>query len=230
MGRELKRVPLDFKWPLKQVWKGYIIPYRNQKCKACDGTGLNKETKKLYDDWYSFDKVEYIEFENGRRYNNLAWCNHITEVEVKALVEEGRLKDFDNPTPKEVNEWNRKKRRGHDAINRWICVKARAKHLGVYGHCDYCNGEGIFWHNDEIKKLADVWESYDPPEGEGFQLWETTSEGSPSSPVFKTLEELCEWCEKNATVVGIKKVTKEKWLEMLSEDFVVYKEGNVLFL
>ena len=32
-----------------------------------------------------------------------------------------------------------------------------------------------------------------PPKGEGFQLWETTTEGSPVSPVFETLDELCEW-------------------------------------
>ena len=27
MGRKLMRVPLDFAWPLKKVWKGYINPY-----------------------------------------------------------------------------------------------------------------------------------------------------------------------------------------------------------
>lgn len=31
---------------------------------------------------------------------------------------------------------------GHDAINRWICVRTRAKRLGVYGHCEQCNGDG----------------------------------------------------------------------------------------
>ena len=33
---------------------------------------------------------------------------------------------------------------GHDAINRWICVKARAKHLGIYGHCEHCE-EGVVY-------------------------------------------------------------------------------------
>lgn len=42
-----------------------------------------------------------------------------------------------------------------------------------------------------------VWSGYlvpecrrEPPEGEGWQVWETVSEGSPISPVFATAEEL----------------------------------------
>lgn len=26
MSREVKRVPLDFDWPLKKVWSGYLMP------------------------------------------------------------------------------------------------------------------------------------------------------------------------------------------------------------
>jgi len=32
----------------------------------------------------------------------------------------------------------------------------------------------------------------DPPTGDGWQLWETVSEGSPCSPVFATAEELAQ--------------------------------------
>jgi hypothetical protein len=31
MGRELKRVPLDFDCPLNKVWKGYINPFEGVK-------------------------------------------------------------------------------------------------------------------------------------------------------------------------------------------------------
>lgn len=72
--------------------------------------------------------------------------------------------------------------------------------------------------------------SLEPPIGEGYQLWETTSEGSPSSPVFKTLDELCEWCEINATTFANFKATKEQWKEMLDKDFVSHKQGNVIFI
>ena len=71
---------------------------------------------------------------------------------------------------------------------------------------------------------------FDPPKGKGYQLWETTSEGSPTSPVFRTLDELCEWCEKNATTFGSFKATKDEWKKMLVEDDVHHKEGNCIFV
>jgi hypothetical protein len=37
---------------------------------------------------------------------------------------------------------------------------------------------------------AEAWQSTDPPAGEGWQLWETVSEGSPVTPVFPTADGL----------------------------------------
>jgi hypothetical protein len=254
MGRILKRVPLDFKWPIKQIWKGYISPYRSQKCEACDQSGYNLETKKIYDEWYNFDNQVFKPnpYRSGARYNVNGHNHNITEVEIEALVRGGRLSDLldswyhfndeknvweklDNslpyderewveceqptfPTPDEVNEWNLKGM-GHDAINCHICVEARAKEQGVYGLCECCNGEGEIWFSDEIKELAKKFEGYDPPVGDGYQMWENTSEGSPQSPVFETLDELCEWCTKNASICGTNTfVTKEEWMKCLSYD------------
>jgi len=50
MGRKLYRVPLDFDWPLHQIWKGYINPYKSVECELCEGSGFNPETKKLDDE------------------------------------------------------------------------------------------------------------------------------------------------------------------------------------
>lgn len=72
--------------------------------------------------------------------------------------------------------------------------------------------------------------SYEPPIGEGYQLWETTSKGSPQSPVFSSLEELSEWCSENTTTFGSFKATKEKWKEMLSNNCVYHTSGNVTFI
>jgi hypothetical protein len=69
-----------------------------------------------------------------------------------------------------------------------------------------------------------------PPTGEGYQLWETTTEGSPVSPVFATLDGLCEWCETNATTFADYKATKEQWKEMLEADFVHARSGNAIFI
>ena len=197
MGRELKRVALDFNWPLNIVWKGYMCPYQSQKCTVCDGSGQNPETKKIDDDWYDFAGT-------GRK-----WCYNITQDEVDALIEGNRLRDFTHTwneddgwvaidpqpliTAKMINEWAADRGICHDAINCWICVEARAKRLGVFGSCEVCRGEGVIWFNEEIKKLTDEWEGYEPPEGEGWQLWENVSEGSPISPVFDTKEKFIEW-------------------------------------
>lgn len=53
MGRELKRVPLDFDWPLNKVWGGYINPYQCQstECPYCKN-GWTPEASKLKDQWY----------------------------------------------------------------------------------------------------------------------------------------------------------------------------------
>jgi len=257
MGRLLKRVPLDFNYPIKQTWKGYLNPYSSIECKSCGGSCLNKETKQLSDDWYSFDKSEWVYLRNGNRFNDKAWQYHLTEIEIKELVKQGRLSDLmkvrchfcedenkwfgwidgikqeieepEYPVPETVNEWA-KIGFGHDSCNQWIAVEARARHLGFYGKCPVCKGEGVIWYSDEIKKLQEEWLPYEPPTGEGYQLWENTSEGSAVSPVFETLDGLCEWCEENATTFGSSKTSREHWKEMLDDNFVCHKIGNAIFI
>ena len=132
------------------------------------------------------------------------------------------------PTPEEVNRWNMTGM-GHDSINASICVRTRAKELGVYGMCECCDGEGEIWFGDEIKELSEHWERVDPPVGEGYQMWENTSEGSPQSPVFETLDELCEWCSENASIFGTNQfVSKEEWMRCLGGDELLIKDGVIL--
>lgn len=248
MGRTLRRVPMNFNWPFNQVWEGYINPYRSQECKACDQSGLNPATKQLKDDWYGFScsEQDWVYTAPNRRYNRKAWSHNIVQDEVDALVKEKRLMDFTHtwtkenrwqpknppyhPTAEEVNKWSLEGM-GHDSINCWICVEARAKRLGVYGLCKYCHGEGDIWQSEEVKKQHEAWKSFEPPRGKGFQLWETTSEGSPVSPVFASLDELCSWAEGNASTFADHKATKEQWKKMLgSDDLVCHKEGNMVFM
>lgn len=48
MGRELKRVALDFNWPLHRVWKGFINPHAGPPdCPECDAQGVNAATREL---------------------------------------------------------------------------------------------------------------------------------------------------------------------------------------
>jgi hypothetical protein len=198
-------------------------------------------------------------FREGSRYNAAAWSNNLTKEDVAALIEEDRLWNFtrvplndeqreivkkkvedggnswlpfDNgyvPTPEEVNEWNLKGL-GHDSINCSIVIEARLKKEGKSHLCPKCLGEGISWQHPKAKELYESWENYEPPTGEGFQLWETTSEGSPISPVFKSFEELCEWCAENASTFATFKTTKEEWMNMLDSDNVHHTQGNITFL
>ena len=220
--RTLKRVPLDFAAQRDKVWVGYINPYPGPlTCNLCVGSGYNTATNQIADEFYDLDG------DGSRR-----WCNSITEDEVQALVDQGRLMDFTHtwrhgegwrrreddyiPTADEVNAWNRKPDLfGHDSINQWILVEVRAKRLGVFGKCPVCNGEGTLPHpNEAIRKLHEEWKEYEPPAGAGYQLWETCSEGSPVSPVFASAEELADWCEENATVFASQKTSRENWLRM----------------
>jgi hypothetical protein len=163
----------------------FEIRRESHQCPHCEGSGSNPETKKLSDDWYSFGNEQWIRVDSNRRFNNKAWQYHLTDVEVKALVKAGRLSDlmdawyrFDKdtniwrklvnkewqpceeptyPTPEAVNEWN-KTGFGHDAINQWIAVRARAEHLGVYGNCEHCeNGSGIIYDEPFARVGLQLW-------------------------------------------------------------------------
>jgi len=54
MGREVKRVALDFDWPLNKVWGGFINPHyaNSHACAACAGDGYSPEARRLKDQWY----------------------------------------------------------------------------------------------------------------------------------------------------------------------------------
>jgi hypothetical protein len=249
---------MDFGW--KGIWKGYLNPYRSQRCPACDGSGYNPETKAIADAWYDHAGFgsrwgyDYYTAPDGSpasrrpwriRGDCRRWLHDLTQDEVDALVEEGQLHDLTHafipgqgwqpkdppyhPTAAEVNEWSRHGM-GHDAINEHTCVEVRAKRLGVWGHCAQCGGEGEIWASEEVKAQADAWEDYEPPTGPGWQLWETTSEGSPQSPVFATPEDLASWCAENATLFACVTASREKWLEMIQREDGVDVGSMMMFV
>lgn len=54
MGYDLKRVDLDFEWPLKTAWEGYVNPFNAlaTACDTCDGRGYSALARGLFDRWY----------------------------------------------------------------------------------------------------------------------------------------------------------------------------------
>ncbi len=258
MSKKLKRVPLDFRWKTGETWSGFVNPHSFHECLECEGSGYSKEYYQMQDKWYSGDNPQWKPnpFRAGARYDSAAWNHNLEQEDVDALVDADRLWDFtrvpinskqleivrkkianrenswlpfDNgykPTAQEVNEWSLKGF-GHDSINCSVVIAARLAKQGISHLCSNCNGEGVKWQSDVAKDLYENWKKYEPPVGEGFQLW---TDNAPLSPVFKTLEDLCQWCESNATTFGSDRATKEEWAKMLSDGFVYHQEGNSIFI
>jgi hypothetical protein len=289
MGREVKRVALDFEWPLNEAWEGYINPhYTATKCATCGGSGFSLEYRALEDKWYG--RAPFSPKENGStRYqpeNPLVWAraernvnsspgfyicrgelvrdaiyreaqrlcglfngqmyHHLNQTDVDTLIEKDRLWDFIrvprteeqkaahaeyrkngggywmpesngyHPTAQEVNDWSISNLMGHDSLNAYLVIKARCERLGVPYRCLNCQGKGEFWPSPEAEKFYGGWEKVEPPAGEGWQMWETVSEGSPISPVFQSPEGLAWWlAETGASVGGLRTASYQQWLAMI---------------
>lgn len=279
MGREVKRVPLDFDWPMKEIWEGYITPERllEDSCPDCT-QGMTPEGQRLYDQWYgnapfqpedtgsrpltpqsravwAFAKrnVERAPdfygqpthdniWREGKRLADLfngQWCHHLDQDDVDALLAEDRLRDLThdfNPeakgkdrwtpkpdvkvTPRMVNDWDILSM-GHDSSNAYICVKAKAERLGVQFLCSTCEGHGSVEKYPGQREDQENWyrhdEDHEPPKGDGWQMWETTSEGSPMSPVFATAEELADWLARTkASIFGDATLDKAGWMKQIT--------------
>lgn len=135
---------------------------------------------------------------------NGMWSHHLHQDDVDALIKADRLWDFTHtlaggkgwqpiePTPVvtagQVNTWSLRGF-GHDAINCSVVVRAACDRAGQAINCADCDGHGSIERYPDQRAEAEEWEPTDPPEGDGWQLWETVSEGSPISPVFATAEE-----------------------------------------
>ncbi|GAB2696476.1 hypothetical protein [Kitasatospora kifunensis] len=147
-------------------------------------------------------------------------CHHLAQDDVDALVAAGRLMDFTHtwsaetrwqkidppvvPTAAQVNEWSLRGF-GHDGINASIAVSARCEREGFADTCSTCQGHGSVEAYPGQRAAAEAWERTDPPTGDGWQLWETVSEGSPISPVFGTPELLAGWMASPAYTWGASK-------------------------
>lgn len=236
MGREVRRVALDFQWPLHQVWEGFINPHHESvNCPHCEGSGAGPEARALHQLWYGYvpfdpastgstpftedtpevrwfaernypsssQRLPYEDPESMARtearrlirmWNNM-WSHHLSQADVDVLVAEGRLRldrglaDFKAET---VNRWSLCGF-GHDCINQWIVTKARVALEGKAYECAHCGGEGYTWKSEEGRLRQESWVQIEPPAGEGYQIWETVSEGSPISPVFADPQQLATW-------------------------------------
>jgi hypothetical protein len=269
MSREIKRVPLDFNWPIRTVWSGYVMSdnLRPSPCLHCEN-GYSPTAQRLYDQWYGkapfrpedrdsvawsptgpeaqawakrqcerapdyYGKGPAAEHREAVRICGLwnrHWSHHLNQADVDVLVEANRLMDLTHdwsrdtgwvpnghrPTAIEVNRWSLSGF-GHDSLNSWIVIKAECKRLGVSEKCAHCNGTHDIFADDDHRKAHDEWERTEPPVGTAWQMWETTSEGSPISPPCETPLQLARWLTRTgASAFGGDTATEQQWLAMIN--------------
>lgn len=224
MGRILKRVPLNFSAPIGEIWKGYINPYY-KKCSHCDGNGSTPARQRLVD----LVQLLLLSGEDAAKNKmhpyfismkqSIVGFNENPSIDMVKLTEglAGRKMD---------------RLMGHDALDRMSATAKIIQAAGLnpkkWGWCAECDGNGI---DKTVEKQYNRWRSKEPPKGSGYQMWNTTTEGHPETPVFKTLEELCRYCTDNCTVFGYDKGSYEKWMSILGDgDIVMKQEGHNIFI
>ncbi len=176
MGREVKRVALDFDWPIDKPWKGYCNPHY-QKCRDCDGRGSTASR-------YALDHLVHLIMIAGE--NSLHGSVPHPWVQAAGVRDVGDIM-YELTTGLAGRALGRM---DHDGCDRWSAMVKIIEAAGLpekWGWCEICGGEGV---DPEAQEKYEAWEKYSPPEGPGWQLWETVTEGSPISPVFETAEEL----------------------------------------
>lgn len=200
MSREVRRVPLAFDWPLEEVWEGYLMPDRLDEvtCQECGGKG--QTTARL---WLIASAQMILMLAEDLRDQQLGRPMHTyfaefyttsygtrpseDIAEVAAGLADGPVGTF-----------------GYCSSDGWRAARKIITAAGldpdVWGVCRACGGHGATEAYPGQRAEAAAWEPVDPPAGEGWQAWETTSEGSPISPVFPDAEGLIDWCTRSPRI------------------------------
>lgn len=211
MGREVKRVPLDFQWTENKVWEGFLNPHYKKchNCPQCEGRGETVASQRL-GDLVSLLMLSGSDAIGGK-------C-HPYFYEAPLLYTQGKACGQDMIELTAALAGREPSTMGHDCLDKWQANKkiiAAAELPEAWGTCLACNGSGTIWDSPEDEQAADDWSCTEPPKGEGYQIWETVSEGSPISPVFATPEELAQ--HMAGRVWGADRGTSyETWLNFIT--------------
>lgn len=186
MGRQLKRVPMDFQWPMDKPWTGFINQHyaKSHNCAACGGSGATTASQRL-GDLVSLLMLSGTDALRGE-------C-HPYFVEAPLYSTQGKTCGSDMAELTAGLAGRSPSFMGHDEFDKLTAAEKIIAAAGLpeeWGACQECNGDGTIWDSPEAKRAAEDWTRSEPPAGDGYQVWETVSQGSPISPVFATPEEL----------------------------------------
>lgn len=223
LSRDLKRVPLDFDWPLNKVWDGYLSPdFSDGPCPTCsayDGHGWSPAAHALQRSWYAhivgddyawFDKLGQAEVDHHYENDSCFWTKIVRDGDEPGDWHREKLP---KPTATEVNEAQRAGLM-MQPIDVHRALGVRCQLLGIEETCQTCDGQACLY-SPGAKEREEAWEPTEPPAGEGFQLWESVSEGSPVSPVFDTALALAQWLAVNDTSI-LRGKSVDAWLAILN--------------
>jgi len=193
MGRELKRVSLDFNWPLNKVWDGYLNPHHkpcpNPDCQ--NGSTSARAIAAAVIDLILLAGADAATPEAARTrriwphpYLREIGCQSFTSVSPDAAELSTALA---GRAPSLF---------GHDCCDSGAALRKLIKAAGLpkqWGICPTCKGHAI---DPAVRRKYERWKQKEPPTGEGYQLWETVTEGSPISPVLATADAMISWLVK----------------------------------
>ncbi len=212
--RTLKRVPLDFDWPIGKPWAGYQDPHY-RPCPCCEngytqaGLILNKLVSLIL-----LAGSDVVRHTQKHAKHSLLRENIPTHPWLQELGLEVVSSDMIELTTRLAGR--PPSYSGHDGCDEYAVVKKILKAAGLprnWGYCKHCGGSG---DDPTTRAASKAWKPTEPPKGKSWQLWDTSGDDCPASPVFATAEDLAIWCEKHATTFGDRQATKAQWLKMFS--------------
>lgn len=201
MSRVVKRVPMDFDAELGETWPGYLMPesLRGTPCPHCYGGQTHfgwwlqnisyqfgmlaedvrdQEQGKPMHPWLAQATYHHGHFDNHQFVIDRPGPDALTFIAKLAGIEEDEITGFLGGSSSH---------KVHYALYHKL-----EEITGLSLSCTACDDGSTEVYPGQ-KAERDAWTPSEPPEGPGYQLWQTVSDGGPVSPVFATAGDLAGW-------------------------------------
>lgn len=228
MGRQVRRVPVDFDWPINQTWQGFLIPdalieepcpdcytlgYRGDRTGGSGATAAHRWLEAICNLICMLADDVDDQKRDGVPVTQRVTGAGGTDRMHPYLQDLMRINVYEHRRPSEdivelvngLSGSNGPGFLGRSSSDAWRILGKIVEAAGLsdkWGHCPTCDGHGSVEVYQGQRAEQEAWEEIEPPAGEGWQLWETVSEGSPISPVFDSPEGLAKWMSSPAYTWG----------------------------